>query len=147
MGLGKLPRELIDPLLLKIRSVHVPAKWTQKARAREIMDTLAFVGAEPRIPLYLLPVLQEKFPPLPARTKVTVKSGAKLEAGEAGDWRLTPDGHEKEATFEVSGQTPASARAGDIVLVKVTATYPKTARTAARSVEFLQVIHITDKAK
>ena len=36
MGLGKLPRELIDPLLLKIRSVHVPAKWTQKARAREI---------------------------------------------------------------------------------------------------------------
>ena len=145
LGLGILPIELREPILLQIDHVHVPFKWSQRAKVKEIEDILRFVGAESNIPLYLLPDLYRTLSSIPLKTTVRVQAGGKIEERGAGKWRLLPSGRKENTSFEISGEIPASAKAGDIVLVKVVANYPRMEERAARSVEFLEVIHVTDK--
>jgi hypothetical protein len=147
LGLGRLPIKLREPILLQIHPVHVPSTWSQKAKVKEIEDILRFVGPKSNIPLYLLPDLYRTLPSIHLKTTVTVKAGGEIEEREPGKWRLLPNAKEENTSFEISGEIPASTKAGDIVLVKVTANYPRMEKRAPRSIEFLEVIHITGKIK
>ena len=143
LGLGKMRVRTAAPIVLKVRPTRVPVDWTQRARVRELENALRFTGVTSKVPLYLLPELYETLPLAPLQTKVTIARGGTVKEGASGEWHLAPQGRDEDTAFEVSGTMPASARKGDIVLVNVTASYPEFDNRAARSVQFLQVIHVT----
>ena len=60
-------------------------------------------------------------------------------------WDFSPAAGESSHAFELTGKIPKTAKKGDIVLVKVTASYPRAGEWAARTVEFLEVIHIRNE--
>jgi hypothetical protein len=144
---GKLPFTLTKPVLIHIQSTHVPFNWNQDTRVKEVENILRFVGVSNNIPLFLLPDINGNFHSMHLKTKVTGTRGGTIEEKEAGEWHLIPHGKEKTITFEVSGEIPKDTKKGDIVLIKITAQYPRMGNRAARSMEFLEVIHITAKMK
>jgi hypothetical protein len=144
LGTGKLPAGIKEPILLHVAPFHVPADWAQKTKVKTPKDKRNAAGNEPEVPAYLLPNVYGKFPSIELKTKVTAKEGGRIKEMETGKWDLVPEGKEANASFEITGEIPASAKSGDIVLVKVTAMYSDIGRRAARSVEFLEVIHIAE---
>ncbi|MGN6640521.1 MAG: hypothetical protein ACTHJ8_16540, partial [Mucilaginibacter sp.] len=109
---------------------------------RELEKVLNFVGAKNSIPLYLLPEIKRKFNPLALKTRLAVKDGAKIEEKGPNQWHIFPDGREQDISFEVTGEIPANARSGDVVLMNITAQYPDAGEGPARSIDFLEVIHV-----
>jgi hypothetical protein len=144
LGAGKFPFHLTEPILLQIHSTHVPSDWNQDVRVKEIENILSFVGATNNFPLYLLPDINRNFHSMHLKPKITATHGGRIEEKEAGKWHLIPHGKEENISFEVSGEIPKNTKKGDIVLVKVTALYPKSQNMDARLIEFLEVIHLTD---
>ena len=145
IGLGVHHSKFEDPVLLEIDTKHVPATWTQTPVAQSIADTLRTVGAKSSVPLYVLPCLRQGLVTVPVNPKVKAKSGLDVKEQGPGVWLLRPD--EKETSLEISGEVPTSAKAGDVLLVKVTATYPMIKGRTARTVEFLEFVFVTDKKR
>jgi hypothetical protein len=79
----------------------------------------------------------------------TVKGGKGLETkpGAKGEWLLLPQRGQENPQFEIAGQVPASAKKGDVLLVHVAARYPQVKGRAARTVEFLEFVHVIDKKR
>jgi len=147
IGLGAIPFHLEEPVLLEINTKHVPAAWTQTPVALGIADTLRAVGAKSNLPLYLLPGLRQRLVILPVNPKVKAKRGLEVREREPGVWELRPDEREETTSLEISGEVPASVNAGDVLLVNVTATYPRIKGRAARTVEFLEFVYVTDRKR
>ncbi len=145
LGLGELAFEITEPIVLQFQPVHVPNNWTQIPRVREITDMLRAVGVANNVPLYLLPEITKLLPSMHLKTKVAATHGGKIEEISADKWHLIPSRREEKVSFEVTGEIPADVKVGDIVLMNITAQYPKTRDRAARAVNFLEVIHVTDK--
>jgi hypothetical protein len=144
LGFGKLPLHLGEPIDLEIHSAHVPLAWHQSPAAKRIDDVLQAVGANNNLPTYLLPEFNRAFSALDLKTKVKATRGGAVEEREASTWRLKPDAKAERLSVEISGEVPEGVGNGDIVLVKVTANYPKMERRGPRAVDFLEVIHISD---
>ncbi len=49
-----------------------------------------------------------------------------------------------KAKIRISGTVPEGVQSGDKILVHVTAKYPGTRESVARSVEFIQTLHIQE---
>jgi hypothetical protein len=147
LGLGHIPFHLPEPIVLQIRPLQVPFNWNQSAGAKKIEDVLRSVGAKSNIPLYLLPAFNRACRSTHLKPKVTVKDGGEIKEREPGKWYLTPLAGAEKTSVEITGEIPADAKNGDIVLVNVTALYPRIERRPARSVDFLEVIHINDKRR
>lgn len=147
LGAKELPFPQPNNIALQVQPVLVPFNWEKQAKVKEIKKTLGFFGAENTIPLYLHPSVMKTFKPINLKAKIEVALGGKMEAKENGKWYLTPSREEKSISFKVSGQIPEDAKVGDIVLVKVTAHHPKSEKWQAKSVEFLEFIHIIEKTK
>jgi len=49
--------------------------------------------------------------------------------------------------FEITEQVPATAKKGDVLLVHLSAQYPRIKGHAARTVEFLVFVYVTDKKR
>jgi subtilase family serine protease len=143
LGMGKIPFHETKPILLQIQPIHVPFNWDQVKGTKDIGDVLRFMGAEKSIPLYFVPEINRQFQSMHLNPKIAAIHGAKIEEIEASRWHLIPHDNEQNVSFEISGEIPKTAKKGDIVLVKVTAHYPKTENRASRSTEFLEVIHVT----
>jgi hypothetical protein len=146
IGLGVIPFRLEDPVLLEIDTKHVPATWTQAPVALGITDTLRAVGAKSNVPLYLLPGLRQGLVAAPVRPVVKAKCGLEVKEREPGVWLLRPD-ERAEAALEISGEVPGSAKARDVLLVNVTATYPGIKGRAAQTVEFLEFVFVTARKR
>lgn len=146
IGLGILPFHLEEPVQLEIDTKHVPATWLQTPVARGIANTLRAVGAKSNVPLYLLPGLRQGFATAAVKPKVKAKHGLEIKEREAGVWLLRPEA-KAETSLEISGAVPADAKPGDVLLVNVTATYPRIKGRAARTVEFLEFVYVTDKKR
>lgn len=82
---------------------------------------------------------------VPVKTKVKAKHGLEVTEREPGVWLLRPE-ERKETSLEISGDVPTSAKTGDVLLVNVTATYPRIKGRVARTVEFLGV-RLCDRQK
>jgi hypothetical protein len=145
VGLGKIPIRLIDPIVLHVQPTHVPVDWDLTSKATTINDILRAVGAQSNIPLYLLPGFTRAFPKLDIKPRLVATHGCKIEEREPGVWHLTPHPDAEEASIEVTAELPEGLKAGDVVLVNVAATYPRIERHPARTVEFLEFVHLTDK--
>jgi hypothetical protein len=53
---------------------------------------------------------------------------------------VSPEKRAETTSLEVSGEAPANAAAGDVLLVNVTATYPRIKGRAALTVELLEFV-------
>lgn len=73
--------------------------------------------------------------------------GVDVKPGGNGEWLLSPHrGHEK-TEIEITGQVPATAKKGDVLLVHVSAHYPRIKGHSAKTVEFLEFQYVTDKKR
>jgi len=101
-------------------------------------------GAKRTAPLYLLPEFIGAYRTAIHGNTVTALKGGSVKERD-GRWSITPEPKAKATSFAVSGKVPSGARTGDILLVNVTAHYPGTAGSPARSVGFLEFIYVTKK--
>jgi hypothetical protein len=147
LGLGVIPFHLEEPVLLEINAKHVPSTWTKTPAAVGIANTLRAVGAKSNVPLYLLPSLRQGFATVPVKPSVKAKRGLEVKEREPGVWLLKPHEKAEPISLEISGEVPASAEVGDVLLVNVTATYPRIKGRAAGTVEFLEFVFVTDKKR
>ena len=145
LGLGHIPPHLEEPVHLQINAKHVPALWKQTPAAQKIADTLRAVGAKSNVPLYLLPGVRQGFLTVPVKAGVTARKGIEVKEREPGLWLLKPEPKAETTMLEITGVVPPHAKPGDVLLVNVTATYPRIKGRGARTVEFLEFVHVTGK--
>jgi len=147
IGLGVINFHLEEPVLLEINTKHVPATWNQTPVVLGITDTLRAVGAKSNLPLYLLPGIRQGLLTVPVKPKVKAKHGLDVKEREPGVWLVKPEKRAETTSLEISGEAPANAAAGDVLLVSVTATYPRIKGRAAQTVEFLEFVYVTDRKR
>ena len=147
VGLGVMDFRWEEPILLRIDTKHVPETWTRTPVVQGIADTLRSVGATTNAPLYLLPGLRNGLVTVPMKTSVNARRGLEVKEREPGVWLLRPDERAETTSLEISAEVPAIAKPGDVLLVNVTATYPRIKGRAARTVEFLEFVFVTDKKR
>jgi hypothetical protein len=92
-----------------------------------------------------MPGFERDFYASDLKPKLLATHGLRLEESASGDWHLFPDRDAETVALEITGEVPASAKVGDVLLVNITAHYPAVGRNAARQVGFLEFIHIKDK--
>jgi hypothetical protein len=147
IGLGVIREPLEEPVRLEVNIKHVPATWKRTPAALRIADTLRTMGAKSNMPLFLLPSLRQGFATVAPRPRVVAKHGLDVKEREPGIWLVKPEGMPEKTSLEIQGDVPASAKAGDVLLVNVTATYPAIRGRAARVVDFLEFVYVTDKKR
>jgi hypothetical protein len=147
LGLGKLPIHFDGPIVLGMNTKHVPVEILNTPAVAKIADTLWAVGAKSNQPLYMLPGVLQSVKAVDLRQTVKGLHGIDVRPGEKGEWLLLPHrGHEK-AHLEITGQVPATAKKGDVLLINVSAHYPCIKGHIPRTVEFLEFVHVTDKKR
>jgi hypothetical protein len=145
LGLGKLPAHLEEPIILGINTRHVPTAILNTPAVAKIADTLRAMGGKSNQPLYLLPGVLQSLKTVDLQQKVKGVHGIEVKPGAKGEWLLLPQkGHEK-TQLEITGQVPATAKEGDVLLVHVSAQYPRSKNHATITVEFLEFVYVTDK--
>ncbi|MGA2488760.1 MAG: hypothetical protein ABSF99_01040 [Anaerolineales bacterium] len=117
------------PIEVKVLTYHVPSKWIEQDNVKKIATVLEQGGAPRETPLYMLPLLRDTSKPIDLKIVLDRGPMIKLEKGEPG-------------TFTVSGIVPEGVQPGDKLLVHVIASYPQTKESAARAVEFIQILHV-----
>ncbi len=147
IGLGKLQIHFEEPIVLGITTKHVPAEILRIPAVARIADTLRAVGAKSNQPLYLLPGVLQTVKTVDLRQTVKGVRGIDVRPGEKGEWLLLPHRGAEQTQLEITGQVPAAANKGDVLLVHVSAQYPRMKGRAARTVEFLEFVYVTDKKR
>ena len=145
LGVGELNPIYGDEhvvIRLEVNAKYVPAEWNNDPKVKETANLFRTAGAQTNYPLYLLPVHYTSLEPIALDTKITLKGGGTLTKHD----QTHVLNHEKGKlnSYEVSGVIPPTVKKGDVILVTVTAHYEKTGRVAAKSVNFLEFIHVTD---
>jgi hypothetical protein len=144
LGFGRIPAPFRDPIVLKFVTSHIPSTILRDPVINNLKTTLQSVGAVSNVPLYLMPGFERAFLTANLKTKVAA-IGGRLEERPAGNWILQPHREPTPVNLEITGEVPATAKKGDVILVNVTAHYPAIECRPARQVGFLEFIHITDK--
>jgi hypothetical protein len=146
LGFNEIPvgEPITKPIELEIHSTHIPYSWNKDPKIRQVQAILDLAGAKSNVPLYLLPEFIHQFERTSGKNKVTAIQGGKVEERD-GKWHITPEPRAKATSFEISGQIPKTAKRGDVILVNVTANYPKIGELEARSVGFLEFIYVTEE--
>lgn len=138
------PRAL-EPVDVRIHvaTAKVPVDFEQNPRVAWLARTLAFVGAQPRVPLFLVPDIREELRPAP---ELDVRIG--FPEDEELHHLKEDSHHELEASrhrpvrFVVTGRVPADATPGEAYLVEVSAHYPDSPGHPAETVRYLEVIYV-----
>jgi hypothetical protein len=147
LGLGKLPIHLDEPIILGMNTKHVPLEILNTPTMAKIADTLQAVGAKSNQPLYMLPDVLQSLKAVDLRQTVKGVHGIEVKPGKNGEWLLLPHrGHEK-TQVEITGHVPARAKKGDVLLMNVSVHYPRIKNDAARTVEFLEFVYVTDQKR
>jgi hypothetical protein len=147
LGLGTLPYRLERPIILAITARHVPAQIEKTPALTKVADTLRAVGAKSNQALYLLPGVLQAMGTVDLRHTVKAVHGVEVKPGENGEWLVLPEREHEKAQLEITGHVPATVKEGDVLLVRVSANYPRVVRHAARTVEFLEFVYVTDKER
>jgi hypothetical protein len=124
VGLGNLPFRFEEPIILNLTTTHIPATVLREPVINNLQNTVRALGATPNLPVYLLPGFEREFEAADLKPKLSPTKGLRLEERSPGEWHLFPHGEDRAAALEIQGEVPASATAGDVMLVNVTAQYP-----------------------
>jgi aspartate 1-decarboxylase len=129
-----------------LQTLYVPVEWNKNAEVIKTESILKSTGNQGKIPLYMLHSLREIMKPIDIKANLKSKNAVKIESGKSKNTFII---HPKEiqTQIEINGEMPKDTKNGDVVLVKITANYPKFEKTPAKSVEFLEVLHVTDKKR
>jgi hypothetical protein len=145
--MGRLPIRFEEPIVLEIQAKHVPAEILNTPALVRIADTLRAVGAKSNQPLYLLPGVLQNLKVVDLRQTVEGVHGVEVKPGRGGEWLLMPHSVHDTTKLEITGHVPETAKKGDVLLVHVAEHYPRTKGRAARTVEFLEFVYVTDKKR
>lgn len=142
LGFGRFPEHLEEPIVLGIVARHVPAQILKTPALTKIADTLRAVGATSNQPLYLLPGLLQGTRLVDLRHSVTGVRGIEVKPREDGEWLILPEREHEDTQLHITGHAPERAQPGDVLLLNVSARYPRIKGRAARTVEFLEFVHL-----
>jgi N-acetylneuraminic acid mutarotase len=133
------------PVEISVSTGHVPREFNLEGEAARLSETLTFLGAETRAPLFLAPRVRGDFKAAPDLAITIGRSDerppVRLPEGSSHPLQAKP-GH--PAPFTVSGTIPQDTRLGDAFLVDVSARYPEAPGQPERTVRFLEVIYVRD---
>ena len=74
--------------------------------------------------------------------------GIEVKLGERGEWLLVPQSGYEKTQLEINGPVSSDSEAKRCVLVvNVSAHYPRVKGYAARTVEFLEFVYVSDKKR
>jgi hypothetical protein len=142
LSLGALHKKKV-PIHLQLRAAFVPRDWRERPSMRPAFQLLEGVGARPAVPLYILPGFSRELSAAELRTKLEFKGGEQ-EKLAPGEWALMPAGSEKPVVLELSAEAPANLKHGDVILLTFRATHPADRTSAARTVEFVEFVHVSN---
>lgn len=117
------------PVEVKVLTYHVSPDWEKQDKVNQIAALLEQGGALPDVPLYLQPLLRDTLESIDLKTEI--KPGPRIELAQ-----------DVPTTVNLSGTVPEGVQPGDKILVNVLASYPQTPESAARTVEFLEVLYV-----
>jgi len=146
LGFARPPEKLPGPVVLEIQTALVPFDWNRDPKIGQAQALPHGAGARSNVRLYTLPEFIGKYHTSTLGIKVTALEGGSVTERD-GRWSVSPEVNAKATSFEISGEVPGGARKGDVLLVNVTANYPRTAGAEARSVGFLEFIYITENKR
>jgi hypothetical protein len=135
------------PVEIKVLAHHVPFDWMKNPKFIETDTMLNAAGVRAKKTMFLLPSIRETFKKVDLDIKMKTYEGKQIEPAKDKSAFAMVLAKGKKTAFEIAGNIPKDAKKGDILLVKITANYPKTDNTPAKNIEFLQVLHVTDKGK
>ena len=133
------------PVEINMIAQHVPFDWMKNPKYLETDALLKAADIHANKPMFLLPDLRKTFKNIDLNMKVKMQEGGKIEYNKEKSAYSISLFKGCKTEFEIAGDIPKNAKKGDIILVNVTALYPKSKRAAAKTIEYLQVLHITDK--
>lgn len=138
------------PVDVDVRAFLVEAEWARTEEVQAIANRIRENPIWRSTPLYLLPEIRERLAPMNLEDiKLEIVSEAPTERAHARipaaqGFRLSPVAQRRTIPFEISGVAPARAQKGDVLLVEVTAHYPETENDPGRSIQYLEILHLTD---
>jgi len=131
---------------LAVSATRVPVGWERAGEAADLSKALAGSGAALRLPLFLLPELRRRLPEADLDLKIHVQDAhGDARHPAAAETRARAHPGELKA-FTVSGTIPSDAKPGEIFLMNVAAHYPRRPHAEAKTVEYLSVIYVKQKA-
>ena len=141
LGLNHIEREY-GPVKIKLQTYYVPLDWYNKPEVINFDNVLKSAGVQRRVPLYMIPELRKTMKSIDIKLGIRAKGIIKIEAERfRNNFKIHPV-KGKPTPFEIHGDVPENTKNGDIILVNVIANYPKTKKSPAKSIEFLQVLHV-----
>jgi hypothetical protein len=129
---------------IEVATAKVPLGWDQEHKAARLRQTLRFLGAEERGPLFLVPSIRKDFEEADLEIEIGRPDEDKrirLKAGAHHTLEVLPH---RPAHFTVSGRIPDDAQPGDAYLLDVAAHYPDTHGRAPSTVRFLEVLYVKE---
>jgi len=130
------------PVKIKLQTFYVPADWYNDPEVLKTDAILKLAGVQRRIPLYMIPNLRKTMKPIALKLGIKIIKGGKVTADRIRNGFIIQPVKEKPTYFNVFGDVPSNTKNGDVILVNVIAKYPKTKKTPAKSIEFLQLLHV-----
>ena len=145
LGLGEYhPVIGPGPVEIEFQTQYVPVGWNRQKEVVEVNNILLAAGVKKSQPLYLQPSLASRLEPINLDIKVLDTQGNELKLAAKNkiqiDYRP-----EFLPCFSLAGVIPKNAQIGDIILVRTAANFKATQAVANKTIEFLQVLHVTGK--
>jgi hypothetical protein len=133
------------PIEIAVSSRRISRDFTREGAAARLAETLKFLGAEARAPLFLAPDVRRDLKAAPD-LEITIRrpdDGDRVPLPEGNRHPLEPS-VDHPGEFTVSGTIPQDAKIGDAFSVDVSAWYPPAPGQPERTVHFLEVIYVRD---
>jgi len=142
LGIGRLPFPWNGPIMLTVNTVLVPSMHIAAARTREFASVPGRDGSRPEFPAELLKDAFRKFGAIDLKPKMTTPGHGKISARSDRSWEFRLSDADDTHSLEIESEIPHFAEKGDVILVKVTASYPRIEKREAGTVEFLEFVYI-----
>ena len=145
LGLGEYnPIIGPGPVEVEFQTQYVPVGWDKQEQVKAVNNILLAAGAEQTLPLYLQPSLASRLESINLDIKVLDNQDNEIKL--SGKNKIVIDYRpEFFPCFNVVGVLPKHAQIGDIILVRTAANFKATQAVANKTIEFLQVLHVTGK--
>jgi hypothetical protein len=144
LGLGLFHKVIGNgPVQLDIQTHIVTADWLKDPKVLAVQEKMRQQKTDRAMPVFMAPELRALLVKTDLQQKITPagKDSKALDV-KAGRINFTEGA---QSDFVINGAIPKTAKKGDIILVRATAAFNTAAKDGRNTIEFLQVLHVTDK--
>ena len=133
------------PVRIEVTTAKVPLRFEDTGEAARLKGELRFIGAQPRLPLFLAPRVRSGLKAAPElEISVSIPEQEGFERLVEDERRELRTSHDRPAHFTVRGRIPDDAQVGEAFLVDVGAHHPAAGGRPARTVRWLEVLYVVD---